>query len=250
MMGQAMSAAPEAPAGAARAHDAFDECVGFRGGTLAGSAVEVSNDRVVLDLVRVRAVPSSGSGLRLKVRLPVGAWVVGDARVEASSHDGAAQCGRVAATWTRLGAVDRQLLRAAAGARRGSAGHPSTVEIKHWIERDEPGAVAMVLGGHLLEADCHAIDEQLATSLDRREPASPRLFLNATAFRASPSTALRRLGCALGRLGAFGPVRGVLVRGESVASAQLRRLLREVGLGERLVPCGTLDEARAVWKDA
>ncbi len=234
--------------GGAAAVRAIDRCAYFDGNAFACGALAVSREGARLSLPPGAPIPAARSGVRLKVRLPSGFWIVGDALVSGRPGKLLGRSGPLELEWTRVASEDRRILEEAACDALGVAEELSAnLQIKHWVESDEPDALAIALGGHLLEPDCQTLDAQLGAILVKRRAGGTKIFLNAVGFRASPAPSLRRLRRVFGRLGAHGGVLGLVTLGESVAATQLRRVLRDAGLGESLVACRSIDDARSLW---
>lgn len=210
--------------------------------------VELGNLSVGGAFVRVRTVeelPPVGSALRMKLRLPVGYWLCGTVVVRWIETESRARGYGV--EFDLLGEYDKLFLKTHLDAIIAT-GEPLAADLtlKFRVDRDER-AVVIWINGHLTEGESEELAQEIARQRGRWGAERPCLYLNAGRFAASSRLALDHLIAGLRSFADLPNLVGVLVESSSVARAQMRRVVRDAGLGEALVCYTSEEDASLAW---
>lgn len=210
--------------------------------------VELGNLSVGGAFVRVRTLdelPPVGTALRMKLRLPVGYWLCGTAVVRWLNAE--VRAPGYGVEFDLLGEHDKLFIKTHLEAVLAS-GAPLIADwaLKFRVDRDER-AVVIWLNGHLTESESEELAQEILRQRGRLETDRPCLYLNAGRFAASSRLALDHLIAGLRSFAELPHLVGILVESSSVARAQMRRVVRDAGLGEALISYTSEEDASLAW---
>jgi len=194
-------------------------------------------------LVRLANPPPVGGAVHLQFKAGGGLTIRLDGQVVRSAGPE-----RVGVLFYGLDSVTKEMLSMAIEA--AEAGEPIQsveVETKYTTQIGDGGALAVVLQGFLSDTDCERLISQL--NMHMRGVSQTLVILDVSGYRCCAPRAIPMLRDWFQSLSNKGFELGALVGPRSVGMAQLRRLIREVGIADQFMGFDTLEEANSFARE-
>ncbi len=205
--------------------------------------VKLASTRATVRIANRDHIPPVNTALRMKLRLPIGFWLSGTVLVrsiEPERLEYEVDFGLLRADDT--GFVQQQLRTAGADFLPLEA----ELSVKYRVDREQ-GALMIWMAGYLTENESAQLAAEIARQRRRVSASSPCVYINASRFAASSRASLDNIKGGLRALSDLPNLVGILVEGSSVARMQVRRLVRDAGLGESLICFADEGEALSAW---